>query len=232
MHAKHFLAVESPGKSSVAFQPAHLHPEDKSAMMLLAFLMIISGSTSWDGFVSATPSLVLSKGDNSPYPARSTNASEIVDLSSHNTQVKLPVLATNAGGEIPFRVPGTETTLLLSLQPSADPHLRPAILRLLSYCLTDVENIIDVAGDGVIPGPDNMYSIILRETHVTVEFLALGHDPKGPTDQMLTYMVLFNALKGLWTFFYRERRWLSLDYFKINQDNKGVLAMGYIRQVK
>ncbi|KAL8737015.1 MAG: hypothetical protein Q9181_002102 [Wetmoreana brouardii] len=149
-------------------------------------------------------------------------------LTSLNPQDALPVLALNAGGEVPFHVPGTETTLLLGLRPSADPHLRSAILHLLSRCVTNVENIIDVAGDGVIPGPYNMYRIIMRETHVTVEFLALSNYPEGPPDQKLTYMVLFNALKGLRTVFNRERQWLSLHYYKIQQGDKGVIASGYM----
>ena len=95
----------------------------------------------------------------------------------------------------------------------------------------EVESIIDVAGDGVIPGPHNEYHKVLTfeddSATTVIELAVLSNSHSKPSDQRMTYGILHDALKGLWDVMIRVRRERSVQYFEIFRAGKGAVGLGY-----
>lgn len=132
---------------------------------------------------------------------------------------------------IRYQVPNTDVTLLID--PGIPfPDLQYAFRALLSSCLVEVENIIDVAGDGIIPGFNNRYAKTgqFEDEHVTgkVQLDISSFHITGPDDRLMTYGILFNALRGLWHVMIIDGFWWSLHKIRIEREDKGTVGYGFL----
>ncbi|KAL8765676.1 MAG: hypothetical protein Q9209_007314 [Squamulea sp. 1 TL-2023] len=100
-----------------------------------------------------------------------------------------------------YHVPNTDTTLLMEWGPSSKGILAP-VRELISHALTEVENIIDIAGDGVIPGDRNEYvkmQLFRRGAELEgVSFGIWGYWNPDRQEGSLTYKITLDVLRGLW----------------------------------
>ncbi|KAL8942137.1 MAG: hypothetical protein Q9216_001822 [Gyalolechia sp. 2 TL-2023] len=146
-----------------------------------------------------------------------------------------PSPALNLVGSIRYHVPETDVTLFLD--PGRPyPQLQYAFRVLLSKCLVEVENIIDVAGDGIIPGFRNKYQKVesFEDEHVTsdVQLQILSYHISGPEDRLMTYGVLLNTLKGLWRVMIIDALGQSMAKIMIDRTDKGTVGFGYIGVIR
>lgn len=84
------------------------------------------------------------------------------------------------------------------------------IRQLLSHAITEVENIIDVAGDGIVPGLRNEYLDKLRFRNgdrLQSIFLNIwGSWNPFVIQKLLTYQITLDVLRGLWDVIVVPRR--------------------------
>lgn len=108
-----------------------------------------------------------------------------------------------------YHVPNTETTLLFEWESSL-PGTLSAIRQLLSNALSEVGNIVDVAGDGIVPGGKNEYVAELRfrrAGRLEGVFLNVwGNWNAHEVQMLLTYQITLDVLRGLWDVIVRPRR--------------------------
>lgn len=108
-----------------------------------------------------------------------------------------------------YHVPNTETTLLFEWE-SSPPGTLSAIRQLLSNALMEVGNIVDVAGDGIVPGGKNEYVAQVRfrrAGRLEGVFLNVwGNWNAHEVQKLLTYQITLDVLRGLWDVIVRPRR--------------------------
>ncbi|KAL8646581.1 MAG: hypothetical protein Q9210_006053 [Variospora velana] len=119
----------------------------------------------------------------------------LIPATASKAVVTLPSSSNDDDVVFNYKVPGTETSLHLVID--LDIGLRPGIVqRLLSRALLLVTSILDVAGDGIVPGQrftqdyEDVYGYRLS---VSVWSDRIIHD-------RMTYSVLKDTLVGLWNF--------------------------------
>ncbi|KAI4157015.1 MAG: hypothetical protein L6R39_000831 [Caloplaca ligustica] len=130
---------------------------------------------------------------------------------------------------IEYHVPNTDTTLFL-----VRTHYAPApysTLRvILSQSMTEVECIIDIAGDGPLPGPSHAYRRKYFDEHgvyETIELVIESSYPTGPEGDLMTYGILHDALWGLWECLIVARWGTAFGEFWVQHGSKGMVGLGY-----
>ncbi|KAL8725451.1 MAG: hypothetical protein Q9166_007345 [cf. Caloplaca sp. 2 TL-2023] len=127
--------------------------------------------------------------------------------------------------ESPYRVPGTQTTLLVEWERDAEDVLA-ATRQVLGKAITEVEDIIDIAGDGIIPGDMNQYDKFLlihrRHDNEAVHFTIRGNWHPSTPERLLTYKVTLDVLRGLWNLIVVPKRMQKLHSVRVLHGAKGI----------
>ncbi|KAL8650018.1 MAG: hypothetical protein Q9210_004068 [Variospora velana] len=138
---------------------------------------------------------------------------------------------TNLLGDSHYHVPNTDTTLYIrrSVGPVSIPYT--ALRNIISSCLVEVESIIDIAHDGIIPGPRHEYrkEIYTKDGSKLeiVQMMVKSTQRFGPPENLMTYGILHDALRGLWEFLDVARRESKVGGFRIENGEKGDVGLGY-----
>ncbi|KAI4286329.1 MAG: hypothetical protein L6R35_004416 [Caloplaca aegaea] len=149
----------------------------------------------------------------------------LIPATAYKPVVRLPSSSNDDDVVFDYKVPGTETSLHLVMD--LDIGLRPGIVqRLLSRALLLVTSILDVAGDGIVPGQrftqdyEDMYGYGLS---VGIWSDRIIHD-------RMTYSVLKDTLVGLWDRMV-TRRLAYQTVIHVSREDVGIVAFGIVRWV-
>lgn len=159
--------------------------------------------------------------------------SEIENTNSSATLSKPRLSALTLPGEIEFHVPHTTTTLFL--KPLALPLPYSALREITSRALAEVESILDIAGDGILPGSNHKYqkSTLMSTSHgvlrvrVTVESTQLS----SAAHHLMSYGILRETLQGLLDFARVDKQKSKINTFRINHGDLGPVGLGYFTWV-
>ncbi|KAL8849070.1 MAG: hypothetical protein Q9221_005914 [Calogaya cf. arnoldii] len=158
-----------------------------------------------DGLINARPSTV----SNVEGALESNTIEDIVtttdDLRSLKPRLPLPPLPSE------YHIPTTQTTLLLTWSPPLPTSALPALRALLSASITQVSQILSIAGDGIIPGALNQFEEKLTFTAPTQlpEYVTIniwGNWNPRTQERLLTYGVALDVVRGLWDLIVRDGR--------------------------
>ncbi|KAL8742327.1 MAG: hypothetical protein Q9184_008273 [Pyrenodesmia sp. 2 TL-2023] len=131
--------------------------------------------------------------------------------------------------DIEYHVPHTSTTLFLS--PFALPLPYSALRAITSHALVEVENIIDIAGDGILPGSKHQYqkSLSITTTHgiLKVKVIVDSTQLSTAAHHLMSYGVLRDALQGLLEFARGDKQKSKINNFRIKHGDLGILGLGY-----
>ncbi|KAI4178826.1 MAG: hypothetical protein L6R41_008191 [Letrouitia leprolyta] len=136
-------------------------------------------------------------------------------------------------GTIEYHVPNTDVTLFLD--PGASySSLTPVLRDFLSTCITEVENIIDIAGDGIIPGFRNQFTKTQTYTdgYFTTEIHLNTLSYSYIEAHKMTYGILLATLRGLRHVLVIERLGKSLVSIYIRVKDKGTVGLGNLAVIR
>ncbi|KAL8897084.1 MAG: hypothetical protein Q9207_007394 [Kuettlingeria erythrocarpa] len=181
------------------------------------------------GLASTSP-LSTKPGNDSKVPASKAPPRGFPEASSNSATFSKPGLsALTLPGEIEFHVPHTSTTLFL--KPLALPLPYSALREITSRALTEVDAILDIAGDGILPGSKHQYkkSTLMSTAHgflkvrVTVDSTQLS----SVAHHLMTYGILREALLGLLDFARVDKQESKINNFRIQHGDLGNVGLGY-----
>ncbi len=106
-----------------------------------------------------------------------------------------------------------------------------ALREITSRALFEVESILDVAGDGILPGSKHQYrkSTLMSTAHgflkvkVTVDSTQLS----SVSHHLMTYGILREALLGLLDFARVDKQKSKINNFRIRHGDLGDVGLGY-----
>ncbi|KAL8856956.1 MAG: hypothetical protein Q9178_006451 [Gyalolechia marmorata] len=179
-----------------------------SATLAAALSVVLSG------LATASPISTLPSGD--------TSASQGRPPRSRLSALTLP-------DDIEYHVPHTSTTLFLS--PFALPLPYSALRRITYDALAEVEDILDIAGDGILPGSKHQYqkSLSITTAHgiLKVKVLVDSTQLSTAAHHLMSYGILRDALQGLLDFARGDRQKSKINIFRIKHGDLGVVGLGY-----
>ncbi|KAL8913365.1 MAG: hypothetical protein Q9171_001842 [Xanthocarpia ochracea] len=127
----------------------------------------------------------------------------------------------------PYHVPNTQTTLIVIWEGHSTGIL-PALRELLYKSRTEIESIIDVVGDGIIPGDWNEYDRFqVFERGLGPEAVSIdisGRWNRYVQERLLTYRIALDVLRGLWDLTVAPRREQKIHSVKVIHSGKLVAA--------
>ena len=198
-----------------------------------------------DGLITASPRpapKVLTRDD----PTRSNGinasdiASEFVSLISlseqcsqrlldagqqYNSPLEPRTMSPDRRAGEPYHVPNTQTTLIV-IWGGHSTGILPALRELLYKSWTEIESIIDVAGDGIIPGDRNeYYKYQVFERGLGPEAVSIdvfGRWDPDVQERLLTYRIALDLFRGLRDLTVVPRREQKIHSVKVIHSGKFV----------
>ncbi|KAI4272699.1 MAG: hypothetical protein L6R35_006466, partial [Caloplaca aegaea] len=136
-------------------------------------------------------------------------------------------------GHSRHRVPNTNTVIDIAHSDNPVPYI--GLRNVISSSLFEIDSIIEVAYDGVIPGPRHEYQKEIHWKHgyeakdFSVKMIVKTDKPpkrSGAPKNLMTYGILRDALRVLWDFLIVAKGRSMVGEFRIKNEEKEIAALG------
>ncbi|KAL8926575.1 MAG: hypothetical protein Q9208_002902 [Pyrenodesmia sp. 3 TL-2023] len=197
-------------------------------MFLSSATLAAALSVVLNGLATASPISTLPSGATSASSSK-VSSQGTIEASIRDRLLRSRLSALTLPGDIEYHVPRTSTTLFLS--PFALPLPYSALREITSHALVEVENILDVAGDGILPGSNHQYqkshSITTEHGILKAQIVVDSTQLSTAAHHLMSYGILRDALQGLLDFARGDRQKSKINNFRIKHGDLGVVGTGY-----
>ncbi|KAL8924242.1 MAG: hypothetical protein Q9172_002782 [Xanthocarpia lactea] len=198
-------------------------------MFLPSATLAVALSVVLNGLATASPISTLPSGDTSASSSKVSSQGAIEASMCVDRPPRSRLSALTLPDDIEYHVPHTSTTIFLSPYPSPLPY--SALREITSRALAEVENILDIAGDGILPGSNHQYKkwVPITTAHGILEVQIIVDSAQLSTaaHHLMSYGVLRDALRGLLDFAREDRQKSKINIFRITHGHLGVVGVGY-----